>query len=93
MLDNINGSIFLGFFKMAAASPAFLVTSTKTAVKTKLHTARCLFYAITFCTYGIIKKLVPASALTGLFIETLIISVPSAIYVLYLISTGESAVY
>ena len=26
---------------MAAASPAFLVTSTKTAVKTKLHTARC----------------------------------------------------
>ncbi len=51
-----------------------------------------LFYAITFCIYGIIKKLVPASALTGLFIETLIISVPSAIYVLYLISTGESAV-
>ncbi len=51
-----------------------------------------LFFAITFCTYGIIKKLVPASALTGLFIETLIISVPSAIYVIYLIVLGESAV-
>ncbi len=51
-----------------------------------------LFFAITFCTYGIIKKLVPASAVTGLFVETLIISVPSVIYVLYLISTGESAV-
>lgn len=51
-----------------------------------------LFFAVTFCTYGIIKKLVPASAVTGLFIETLIISVPSVIYVLYLISTGESAV-
>ena len=51
-----------------------------------------LFFAVTFCTYGIIKKLVPASAITGLFVETLIISVPSVIYVLYLISTGESAV-
>lgn len=51
-----------------------------------------LFFAVTFCTYGIIKKLVPASAVTGLFVETLIISVPSVIYVLYLISTGESAV-
>ena len=51
-----------------------------------------IFFAITFCTYGIIKKLVRASAVTGLFIETLIISIPSAIYVLYLIHTGESAV-
>ncbi len=51
-----------------------------------------IFFAVTFCTYGIIKKLVPASALTGLFVETLIISVPSVIYVLYLISNGESAV-
>lgn len=51
-----------------------------------------LFFATTFCTYGIIKKLVPTSALTGLFVETLIISVPSAIYVLYLINIGESAV-
>ena len=51
-----------------------------------------LFFAVTFCTYGIIKKLVPASAVTGLFVETLIISVPSVIYVLYLISTGESAI-
>lgn len=51
-----------------------------------------LFFAVTFCFYGIIKKLVPTSALTGLFIETLIISVPSVIYILYLISSGESAV-
>lgn len=51
-----------------------------------------LFFATTFCTYGIIKKLVPTSALTGLFVETLIISVPSVIYVLYLINIGESAV-
>ena len=51
-----------------------------------------IFFAVTFCTYGIIKKLVPASALTGLFVETLIISVPSVIYVIYLISNGESAV-
>ena len=51
-----------------------------------------IFFAVTFCTYGIIKKLVTASALTGLFVETLIISVPSVIYVIYLISNGESAV-
>ena len=51
-----------------------------------------IFFAVTFCTYGIIKKLVRESAITGLFIETLIISIPSAVYVLYLISTGESAV-
>lgn len=51
-----------------------------------------IFFAVTFCTYGIIKKLVPASALAGLFVETLIISVPSVIYVIYLISSGESAV-
>lgn len=51
-----------------------------------------IFFAVTFCTYGIIKKLVPASALTGLFVETLIISLPSVIYVIYLISNGESAV-
>lgn len=51
-----------------------------------------IFFAVTFCTYGIIKKLVRASAITGLFIETLIISIPSAVYVLHLISTGESAV-
>lgn len=51
-----------------------------------------IFFAVTFCTYGIIKKLVRASAITGLFIETLIISIPSAVYVLYLISIGESAV-
>ena len=51
-----------------------------------------IFFAVTFCTYGIIKKLVRASVITGLFIETLIISIPSAVYVLYLISTGESAV-
>ena len=51
-----------------------------------------IFFAVTFCTYGIIKKLVRTSAITGLFIETLIISIPSAVYVLYLISTGESAV-
>lgn len=50
-----------------------------------------IFFAVTFCTYGIIKKLVRASAVTGLFIETFIISIPSAIYVLYLIHTGESA--
>lgn len=51
-----------------------------------------IFFATTFCTYGIIKKLVRASAVTGLFVETLIISVPSTIYVLYLMYTGESAI-
>lgn len=51
-----------------------------------------IFFAVTFCTYGIIKKLVRASAITGLFIETFIISIPSSAYVIYLIITGESAV-
>lgn len=51
-----------------------------------------IFFAVTFCTYGIIKKLVRASAITGLFIETFIISIPSLVYVIYLIITGESAV-
>ncbi len=51
-----------------------------------------VFFAITFCAYGIIKKLVRTSALTGIFVETLIISIPAVIYIMYLISTGESAV-
>ncbi len=51
-----------------------------------------VFFAVTFCSYGIIKKLVRASAVTGIFVETLIISLPAVVYILYLIYTGESAV-
>ncbi len=51
-----------------------------------------VFFAVTFCTYGIIKKLIRTSAVTGIFMETLIISIPSVIYIIYLIYTGESAV-
>lgn len=50
-----------------------------------------VFFAVTFCAYGIIKKLVPTSALTGLFVETLIISVPALIYIITLIFLGKSA--
>lgn len=51
-----------------------------------------IFFAVTFCAYGIIKKLVQASALTGLFVETLFISIPCAIYVIYLLVSGKSAI-
>lgn len=51
-----------------------------------------IMLAASFCAYGIIKKTIPASALTGLFIETLIISVPSVIYIIAAIMNGTSAV-
>lgn len=50
-----------------------------------------LFFAVTFCAYGIIKKLVHATAVTGMFIETLFMSIPCTIYVLFLIGDGNSA--
>ena len=51
-----------------------------------------LLFAVTFCAYGIIKKLVPATVITGLFIETLVISIPSAIYIIFLLSHNTSAI-
>lgn len=51
-----------------------------------------LLFAFSFCAYGIIKKLVPATAITGLFVETLVISIPSAIYILFVMSNNTSAI-
>lgn len=44
--------------------------------------ALCL--ALSFCVYGVIRKIVKIDALPGLFIETVIVSVPSLIYIIYL---------
>lgn len=48
-----------------------------------------LSLAASFSVYGVIRKIVKIDALPGLFIETLIISIPSAIYIVYLTMHGK----
>lgn len=47
-----------------------------------------LSLAMSFCVYGVIRKIIKIDALPGLFIETLIVSVPSIIYIIYLTSNS-----
>ncbi len=47
-----------------------------------------LSLAASFCLYGVIRKVAPVSTFSGLFIETLFISIPSTIYLAYLLITG-----
>jgi chloramphenicol-sensitive protein RarD len=49
-----------------------------------------LTLAISFCGYGIVRKRVAADAQTGLLVECLLLAVPSAIFVGWLISRGAS---
>lgn len=47
--------------------------------------------AITFSYYGFLRKKAYLGSTQGLFIETFVMGIPSAIYILYLISTQKSA--
>jgi len=47
-----------------------------------------LSLAFTFGFYGLIRKIAPVGALAGLLVETLILSLPALIYLLYLESAG-----
>lgn len=50
-----------------------------------------LILAGSFCIYGVIRKLTPIDAIAGLFIETVVIAIPSSFYLLYKIILGSSA--
>lgn len=39
--------------------------------------------AVSFCLYGIIRKIAPIDAIAGLFVETAIIALPAVIFILY----------
>lgn len=43
-----------------------------------------LSLAVTFATYGLIRKIAPADAIVGLSIETMLLTVPALTYMLYL---------
>lgn len=46
---------------------------------------------VTFACYGLVRKVAPVEGLTGLTVETLLLAVPSAGYLVYLASQGEGA--
>lgn len=48
-----------------------------------------LSLAASFSVYGVIRKIVKIDALPGLFIETLVISIPSAVYIVYITMHGK----
>jgi chloramphenicol-sensitive protein RarD len=50
-----------------------------------------LVLAVSFGMYGLLKKMVGAGAITGLTLETLIMSIPALIYLLYLQQAGSSS--
>ena len=50
-----------------------------------------LVLAATFCLYGFLRKQMAVSAVPGFFIETLVLLVPTALYVAYSVGTGEGA--
>ncbi len=50
-----------------------------------------IFLAASFCVYGVIRKITPIDAIAGLFIETLVIAIPSIFYLSYKIIIGSSA--
>ncbi|HEY8615240.1 EamA family transporter RarD [Phenylobacterium sp.] len=49
-----------------------------------------LTLAISFCGYGIVRKRVAADAQTGLLVECLLLAIPSSVFVLWLMSRGDS---
>ena len=50
-----------------------------------------LALAFSFGFYGLIRKVAPVSALVGLTVETLLLSVPATVYLVYLDHTGRGA--
>ncbi len=52
-----------------------------------------IILAASFCIYGVIRKITPVDAIAGLFIETLIIAIPSLIFILYKTINGTGALF
>jgi chloramphenicol-sensitive protein RarD len=50
-----------------------------------------LFLAATFCAYGVIRKQIPVEAQAGLFVETLVLTLPSALLIAWGASHGGVA--
>ena len=52
-----------------------------------------LTLALSFGLYGLIRKVVPVGALVGLAVETMLLSPPAVIYLVYLNSQGADAIF
>jgi chloramphenicol-sensitive protein RarD len=52
-----------------------------------------LLLALSFGLYGLIRKVAPVGALVGLTVETLLLSVPAGIYLVYLDSRGLGSIF
>jgi chloramphenicol-sensitive protein RarD len=52
-----------------------------------------LLLALSFGFYGLIRKVAPVGALVGLTVETLLLSVPAVIYLIYLDSRGVGSIF
>ncbi len=50
-----------------------------------------LYLAFTFGVYGLIRKVAPVSAITGLTVEALILTLPALVYLVYLSASGAGA--
>jgi chloramphenicol-sensitive protein RarD len=52
-----------------------------------------LTLALTFGFYGLIRKVAPVGALVGLTVETLLLSIPALVYIVYLDSQGQGSIF
>jgi chloramphenicol-sensitive protein RarD len=52
-----------------------------------------LILALSFGLYGLIRKVAPVGALVGLTMETLLLSIPALIYLIYLDSRGAGTIF
>jgi chloramphenicol-sensitive protein RarD len=52
-----------------------------------------LTLGVTFGLYGLIRKVAPVGSLVGLTVETLLLSIPALVYLFYLDSHGQGAIF
>ena len=52
-----------------------------------------LTLAVTFGFYGLIRKVAPVGSLVGLTVETLLLSIPAMLYLVYLDSHGQGTIF
>jgi chloramphenicol-sensitive protein RarD len=52
-----------------------------------------LLLALTFGFYGLIRKIAPVGSLTGLAVETLLLSVPAVVYLIHLAGKGVGSLF
>ena len=52
-----------------------------------------LTLALAFGFYGLIRKVAPVGALVGLTVETLLLSIPALVYIVYLDSHGQGSIF